>query len=70
MVNTFARYRERRDPLPPGIRSNGLGGAMKVACKWGDNIPIGVIYQNDRLPLGEHVSVLRQGPLVGLDVDG
>ena len=42
---------------------------MKVACKWGDNIPIGVIYQNDRLPFGEHVSVLRQGPLVARDVD-
>jgi len=42
---------------------------MKVACKWGDEIPIGIIYQNERLAFEENFPVLRQGPLVGRDVD-
>jgi len=43
--------------------------AMDMACKRGDRIPIGIIYRNDRLPFEEHFPVLRQGPLVGRNVD-
>ena len=42
---------------------------MKVACEWGDNIPVGIIYRNDRLPFEKNFSALSQGPLVGRDVD-
>jgi 2-oxoglutarate ferredoxin oxidoreductase subunit beta len=42
---------------------------MKVAYEWGNRIPIGIIYRNDRAPFEEHVPVLNQGPLVGRHVD-
>jgi 2-oxoglutarate ferredoxin oxidoreductase subunit beta len=68
-VNTFAWYKERCDPLSRTYNPTDWEAAMKVACEWGDRIPIGIIYRNDRAPFEEHVSVLRQGPLVGREVD-
>jgi len=68
-VNTFAWYKERCDPLSRTYNPTDWEAAMKVACEWGDRIPIGLIYRNDRAPFEEHVSVLRQGPLVGREVD-
>jgi 2-oxoglutarate ferredoxin oxidoreductase subunit beta len=68
-VNTFAWYKQRCEVLPSTYDPTDWETAMKVACKWGDRIPIGIIYRNDRLPFEEHFPVLRQGPLVGRDVD-
>jgi len=68
-VNTFAWYKQRCDPLPQAYDPTDWGAAMKMACEWGDKIPIGIIYRNDRLPFEEHFPVLRQGPLAGRDVD-
>ncbi len=40
-----------------------------MAFEWGDKIPVGIIYRNDRLPFEARFPVLSQGPLVGRDVD-
>jgi 2-oxoglutarate ferredoxin oxidoreductase subunit beta len=68
-VNTFAWYKQRCDPLPPGYDFMDWEAAIKVASKWGDKIPIGIIYRNDRPAFEEHFPVLYHGPLVGRDVD-
>lgn len=68
-VNTFAWYKQRREALPPAYDPTDWEAAMTVACEWGDKIPIGIIYQNDLPPFEEHFPVLRQGSLVGRDVD-
>jgi 2-oxoglutarate ferredoxin oxidoreductase subunit beta len=68
-VNTFAWYKQRCEVLPSTYDPTDWETAMKVACKWGDGIPIGIIYRNNRIPFEEHFPVLRQGPLVGRDVD-
>ena len=68
-VNTFAWYKKRCDTLAPAYDPTDWKTAMKVACKWGDRIPIGIIYRNDRIPFEDHFPVLWQGPLVGRDVD-
>lgn len=68
-VNTFAWYKQRCDPLPPGYDFMDWEAAIKVASKWGDKIPIGIIYRNDRPAFEEHFPVLLHGPLVGRDVD-
>lgn len=68
-VNTFAWYKERCDPVSRTYDPTDWEAAMKVAREWGDRIPIGIIYRNDRVPFEEHVPVLRQGPLVGREVD-
>jgi 2-oxoglutarate ferredoxin oxidoreductase subunit beta len=68
-VNTFAWYKQRCEVLPSTYDPTDWETAMKVACKWGDGIPIGIIYRNNRIPFEAHFPVLRQGPLVGRDVD-
>jgi len=68
-VNTFGWYKERCETLPPGYDPTDWEGAMKVAFEWGDKIPIGIIYRDNRLAFEEHFPALREGTLVGLDVD-
>lgn len=68
-VNTFAWYKERCEPVLPTYDPTDREASMKVAGQWGSEIPIGIIYRNDRLPFEEHFSVLSQGPLVGREVD-
>jgi 2-oxoglutarate ferredoxin oxidoreductase subunit beta len=68
-VNTFAWYKERCALLPQAYDPTDWEGAMRVARQWGDTIPVGIIYRNDRLPFESHLPTLNQGPLVGRDVD-
>lgn len=68
-VNTFSWYKERCDPLPSAYDPTDWKAAMEMSFEWGDKIPVGIIYRNDRLPFEEHFSVLSQGPLVERDVD-
>ena len=68
-VNTFAWYKQRCDLLPPAYDPTDWETAMKMASEWGDKIPIGIIYRNDRPAFEEHFPVLRHGDLFGRDVD-
>jgi 2-oxoglutarate ferredoxin oxidoreductase subunit beta len=68
-VNTFAWYKERCYALSPDHDPTDWETAMGVAPEWGDKIPIGVIYQNDRAAFEDHFAVLTGGDLVGRDVD-
>ncbi len=42
---------------------------MRIAEQWGNEIPAGVIYRNNRVEFEKHFSVLAKGRLVqqGLD---
>jgi 2-oxoglutarate ferredoxin oxidoreductase subunit beta len=60
-VNTFAWYKKRCYVLSSSYDPTDWETAMRVACEWGDKIPIVIIYRNDRLPFEEHFPVLRQG---------
>jgi 2-oxoglutarate ferredoxin oxidoreductase subunit beta len=68
-VNTFAWYKERCEPLPEAYDPTDWEAAMKLGREWGDRIPIGIIYRNDRPPFEDHFPVLSEGPLVGRAVD-
>jgi 2-oxoglutarate ferredoxin oxidoreductase subunit beta len=68
-VNTFTWYEKRCSPMPAKYDPTNWDEAMKVACQWGDRIPIGVIYQNDRLSFEDHFAVLAHGPLLGRSLD-
>lgn len=65
-VNTWDWYKERCIPLPQEYDPMDWQTAMKVAREWGDKIPVGIIYRNDRPSLDER---LGRGPLVVQDVD-
>jgi len=68
-INTFEWYKQRCNPLPPKYDPTDWNQAIKVAAEWGDNIPIGIIYRNDRMPFEEHFPTLHQGTLFGRNVE-
>jgi len=68
-VNTFAWYKKRCTPLPSTYDPTDWVEAIKVASEWGERIPIGIIYRNERPCFEDRFAVLSQGPLVGRDLD-
>ena len=52
-VNTFGWYKKRCYQLPHDHDPTDWNAAMKVAFQWGDKIPVGVIYKNDKPAFGE-----------------
>jgi 2-oxoglutarate ferredoxin oxidoreductase subunit beta len=64
-VNTFKWYKERVQLLPEDYDPTDRARALEVAFTWGDTIPIGVIYRNDRPSYESKLPVLQSGPLVG-----
>ena len=69
-VNTFQWYKERCKPLPSEYDPTDWEAAIKKANQWGEEIPIGVIYRNDRPPFEDSFPVLEKGSLIGAEVDG
>lgn len=68
-VNTYAWYKNRCKPLPKDYDPTNHETALKVAFEWGDHIPIGLIYRNDRPSYEERIPALRGGPLIQRRVD-
>jgi len=68
-VNTWEWYRKRCYVIPDDHDASNWDAAMKLAYEWGDRIPIGVIYRNDRTAFGDKFAILKEGPLVGREVD-
>jgi len=68
-VNTFKWYKDRCKELPSSYDPTNWETAIGVAQKWGDEIPIGVIYRNDRPPYQDHFPALGKGPLIKQEVD-
>jgi 2-oxoglutarate/2-oxoacid ferredoxin oxidoreductase subunit beta len=68
-TNTFKWYKDRCYELSADYDPANWNEAMKRADEFGDKIPIGVIYKNDRSSFESKIHVLEQGPLVGREVD-
>mgnify|MGYP006278049837 CR=1 FL=1 len=68
-VNTFKWFRDRCYTIGEEHDPSDHGAAMKLAAEWGDRIPIGLIYRNDRTPLDARIPALEDGGLVGREVD-
>jgi 2-oxoglutarate/2-oxoacid ferredoxin oxidoreductase subunit beta len=68
-VNTFSWYKQRCRELPADYDPTNWEMAMKRAEEWGDTIPLGVIYRNNRLSFEEHFPAPQRGPLTGREVD-
>jgi 2-oxoglutarate/2-oxoacid ferredoxin oxidoreductase subunit beta len=67
-VNTFAWYKKRCAELPREYDPTDWQMAMRSAMEWGDRIPVGILYRNDRPAFGERFAALKQGGLVGAPV--
>lgn len=68
--NTHAWYKERVYKLEEAAyRPSDRSAAMEKALEWGDRIPIGVIYRQERPTLEDELTVLGKGPLVKQRMD-
>ena len=62
-TNTFAWYRERVYELDESYDPTDWSAAMEKAYEFGEKIPLGVIYRNDRPRLGSRIPAVSAGPL-------
>jgi 2-oxoglutarate ferredoxin oxidoreductase subunit beta len=68
-VNTFKWYKDRIYQLSSGYNPYDKAAAFAKAQEWGDKIPVGIIYRNQRKPLEQLLPQLSAGPLAGQTVD-
>jgi 2-oxoglutarate ferredoxin oxidoreductase subunit beta len=65
MVNTHKWYSERvYDVAKENYNPTDYDAALKKAREWGDRIPIGIIYSEDKPSFTDQVYGLKEGPLV------
>ncbi len=62
-INTYQWYKERIYKLGPDYDPTDIMNAFKKALEWGDRIPIGVIYKNERTTFEEALPQLKGDPL-------
>ncbi|HOO56643.1 MAG TPA: thiamine pyrophosphate-dependent enzyme [bacterium] len=63
-INTFKWYRERVKELPADYDPHDRVKAFETSLKWGDEIPVGVIYRSERKSFEELLPVLSEGTLL------
>jgi 2-oxoglutarate ferredoxin oxidoreductase subunit beta len=68
-VNTYQWYKDRCKPLPSSYDPTDWEAAIRLSQQWEGEIPVGVIYRNNRPPFEDHFAALKKGPLVTQAVD-
>jgi 2-oxoglutarate ferredoxin oxidoreductase subunit beta len=63
-VNTYEWYKERVYHLEPEHNPEDRVEAFQKALEWGDRIPMGVIYKNNRPVYEERIPMIKDSPLV------
>lgn len=63
-INTYEWYRQRVYHIEPEYDPEDRVEAFKKALEWGDRIPIGIIYKNNRPIFEERMPVIKDTPLV------
>ena len=69
-LNTYEWYKQRVRKLGQGEHDpSDWEAAIKLSYEFGDSIPLGVIYENQRPAFQEFFPVLAQGPLARQGTD-
>jgi 2-oxoglutarate ferredoxin oxidoreductase subunit beta len=63
-VNTYEWYRQRVYKLGPDHDPANRNAAFQRSLEWGDRIPLGIIYRNNRPTFEERFPILSGMPLV------
>ncbi len=63
-VNTFHWYKERVYRLEDDYDPTDRVEAFKRSLEWGDNIPTGIFYRNDRAPFEKSFPIILEEPLM------
>lgn len=68
-INTYAWYKQRVYHVEPEYDPENRIAAFSKALEWGDRIPIGVIYRNQRQTYEERVPAISKKQLVKQTID-
>ena len=68
-VNTYEWYRQRVYHLEPDYNPEDRTEAFRRSLEWGDRIPLGVLFKNNRPAYEERISVIEANPLVKQSFD-
>jgi 2-oxoglutarate ferredoxin oxidoreductase subunit beta len=68
-VNTFQWYKDRVYHLDESHNAEDRIKAFEKSLEWGDRIPLGVLYRNNRPVYEERIPVNNNGPLVKQEFD-
>lgn len=69
-VNTFSWYKQRVYHIEPEYDPGNRVEAFRRALEWGDRIPLGILYRNNRPTLEERIPVIKDAALVKQPFDG
>jgi len=64
-LNTFKWYKDRVRPIGEAHDPKDRATALELAFRWGDEIPIGILYTSARPSFESQLSPLGDGPLAG-----
>ena len=68
-INTYEWYKQRVYRLDPDYKPEDRVQAFQKALEWGDRIPTGIIFRNNRPILEERIPVVSDRPLVKQSFD-
>jgi 2-oxoglutarate/2-oxoacid ferredoxin oxidoreductase subunit beta len=69
-VNTYDWYKKRvYDLFEENYVPDNFEKAMNLARQWGDKIPIGIIYKEEKVTFTDRIEVFNQGPLISQKYD-
>jgi 2-oxoglutarate ferredoxin oxidoreductase subunit beta len=63
-INTYEWYRKRVYHLETDYNPEDRIEAFRKALEWGDRIPTGIIYKNNRPTLEDRIPVIKEDPLI------
>ena len=63
-INTYEWYKQRVYNIEPEYDPEDRVEAFRRALEWGERIPTGIIYKNNRPVLEERIPILQNTPLV------
>jgi 2-oxoglutarate ferredoxin oxidoreductase subunit beta len=69
-VNTYQWYRQRVRKVDDSHDPHDRTKALELALKWGEEIPIGIIYRCERPTFESQLAVLQRGALVAQAASG
>lgn len=68
-VNTHEWYKQRVYRLGPEYDPENKIDAFQKALEWGEQIPLGIIYRNNRQILEDRIPMIKDKPLVHQPID-
>src|SRR5512135_75629 len=68
-INTYEWYRQRVYHLEADYDPTDRAAAFKRSLEWGERIPLGILFRNDRPAYEDRMSVIHERPLVKHEFD-